>query len=390
MRLALVACAIVLAFLTVAFSMAQVLVKHDPALAYRLAPYDGRMTAAFATSLTGINATPKDRARADSLAKRALQQDSIAASAWATLGVNAEIQGNKTMARGYFAQAQKLSRRELRTQLFMIENAVQREDIAGALHQYDMTLRVFPHIGDILYPVLSSAISDPVIRRELVKTLARRPSWADNFLIFAAGDGFDPKSTSSLLTDLQRVKVAAPEIAQASVVNKLIAEGLLDAAWSYYSSFRSGADRLRARDPDFSANLEVPSQFDWTPINDGSGVTASIHGGIFDFAAPPGLGGPILQQLQLLPPGTYELSGHSIGIEQEASALPYWTLSCRGGVQLGRVEVPNSSTANGNFSGTLTVPAGCPVQSLVLTVRSTDAVSGLSGQFDRVALVPTR
>lgn len=96
----------------------------------------------------------------------------------------------------------------------------------------------------------------------------------------------------------------------------------------------------------------------------------------------------MLQQSQLLPPGRYRLTGHSTAIEQVDTALPYWALSCQGGRELGRVEVPNSSVAGGVFSGTFNVPAGCPVQTLVLVARPSDAVSGLSGAFDRVELMP--
>ena len=308
----------------------------------------------------------------------------------ATLGINAEVRGDKAMARRYFSYAQKLSRRDLRTQLFMIEDAVQREDIPGALHQYDMTLRVFPDLGEMLYPVLASASVDPVIRHQLVKTLAGKPVWSNSFIGFAAGKGPDPKTTAALLLDLRRAGVAVSEIAQASTVNALIAGGHRDAAWSYFAMIRPGADRRRSRDPHFAANLDTPSQFDWTPVNDGLGLTTTIQDGIFEFAAAASVGGPILWQLQLLPPGTYRLSGHSIGIEQTASALPYWLLRCQNGRELGRVEVPNSSTAKGTFTGTFSVPADCPVQTLILTARPSEAVAGLSGQIDRVELVPVQ
>ncbi len=387
-RLALAAVAVVLGYYSVTFSIAQLAVKRDPVLAYRLAPYDGRITAAYATSLAGPEATRQDRIRADALAKRALQQDPTAVAAVATLGINADVRGDKAAARRYFAYAQRLSRRDLRTQLFMIEDAVQREDIPGALHQYDVTLRVFPNLAEMLYPILASASTDSVIRRELVKTLAGNPLWSESFVNFVADRGPDPKSTAALFLDLRRAGVPVPETARAGAVNALIAAGQTNAAWSYYAAIRPGADRRRSRDPRFAADLETASQLDWSPINDGSGLSTSIQGGVFDFTAPASVGGPMLQQLQLLPPGNYRLNGHSVGIEPAAGALPYWTLRCQAGRELGRVELPNSSVANGNFSGMFSVPAGCPVQTLVLMARASDAIAGLSGQIDRVALVP--
>lgn len=389
-RLALAAVAAVLGYYSVTFSIAQVVVDSDPELAYRLAPYDGRITAQLSAALSGEDASPEDLARAETLAKRALQQDPTAVAAAATLGIIADGRGDKAGARRYFTYAQKLSRRDLRTQLWMIEDAVERGDLAGAIRQYDITLRVFPTMGELLYPVMASASSDPVIRAEMVKTLAAKPLWGESFINFVAGNGPDPQSTAALFVGLRRAGVAVPETARAGAVNALIAAEQLDAAWSYYAAIRPGADRRRSRDPKFAAVTETPSQLDWTPINDGSGLTTSIQGGIFDFAAPASVGGPMLQQLQLLPPGTYRLTGHSVGIEQAPGALPYWTLRCQDGRELGRVEVPNSGVAGGNFSGTFSVPAGCPVQTLLLTGRPSDAVSGLSGQIDQVALAPAR
>lgn len=389
MRAALAVVAAGLGCVSLAFSAAQLAVAKDPALAYRLAPYDGRITGAYATTLAGPDATPQDRARADALSRQALRQDPMAVAAAATLGMNASFRNDAAAARRYFAYAQKLSRRDVRTQLFMIEDAVQREDIPGALHQYDITLRVFPTLSDVLYPVLASASATPVIRQELVKTLAGKPAWAESFVNFVAGNSTDPRSTATLFVGLDRVGVAIPETARAGALNALISAGQTDQAWAYYRSIRPGADRRRSRDPRFAATLETPTPFDWTPVNAG-GLSTTIQGGIFDFAAPASFGGPMLQQAQLLPPGTYRLTGHSIGIEQVPGALPYWTLRCQNGVELGRVEVPASGVAGGNFTGLFTVPAGCPLQTLILTARPSDAVSGLSGQFDRVELISAR
>lgn len=386
-RLALAAATVVLGYCGVAFSIAQVVVKKDPGLAHRLAPYDGRITAAYATSLAGDQATPSDRLRADDFAEQALQQDRTAVAAAATLGLNADLRGDDASARRYFAFAQGLSRRDVRTQLFMIEDAVRRGDIGATLRQYDITLRVFPTLSDMLYPVLASASADPAIRQELVKTLAAKPLWGEDFINFVAAKGADPKATAVLFDGVRRAGVRIPDAAQAGVVNALIGAGQTDAAWSYYAAVRPGVDRRRSRDPRFAKPLETPSQLDWLAISDGSGLTASIQGGLFDFSAPASIGGALLQQWQLLPPGVYRLSGHSIGIEQADGARPYWTLECQEGRELGRVEVPNSNVGNGNFTGTFIVQADCPVQTLVLKARPSDAMTGLSGQFDRVELV---
>lgn len=386
-RVAVAAISAVLGYYSVAFSAAQVVAKTDPERAHRLAPYDGRITAKVSAALSGDKATTADRQRSEALAKLALRQDPSAVSAAATLGVNAAVRGDIPRARRLFAYAQKLSRRDLRTQLWAIEDAVSREGVPASLHQYDMTLRVFPALGDILYPILVSASTDAAIRAEIIKTLAGKPLWTQDFIQYIAANNTNPSATAALFLGLRKVGVRVPETARTSAINALIAAGQFDAAWDYYATVRPGVMRSRSRDPQFSAGLNADSQFDWVAVGS-DGIATSIEGGVFDFAAPASVGGPLLQQMQLLPPGAYRLMGQSGGIDQAEDARPYWVLHCQGGREIGRLVLPNSEQANGRFSGAFSVPAGCPVQTLTLIARPSDAASGLSGQLYRVQLTP--
>lgn len=377
---------------SVAFSIAQVVAKSRPLAADATISYDGRLAAAHAAALITPAITPAERTQAGALSRAALRLDPTAVSAAATLGVVTLAQNNTTAARRLLAYAQMLSRRNVQTQLWSIEDAVGRGDVPGALRWYDIALRTKPELSEVLYPVLAQASRDPTIRAALVRTLAGKPPWSDNYIGFAAGQKDDPQSTAALFAGLRARGVAVPPAAQASVVGVLLDGGNVGEAWRYYAAIHPGAARTRSRDPRFTALLETPSPFDWVPINDGN-VSTSIQrtrdGGAFEFSAPASIGGAVLQQVQLLPAGTYRLSGHSDGIAQEARALPYWTLTCRGdGRELGRVGVPNSAQAGGNFAGTLTVPANCPVQMLTLIAQASDAIGGNSGQIDRVVLAP--
>ncbi|WP_288937940.1 hypothetical protein [uncultured Sphingomonas sp.] len=369
--------------------------KSQPQAADAWISYDGRLSAVHAAALIAANdVTAAERAEAGTLSRTALRHDPTAVSAAATLGVVTLAQNDTATARHLLAYAQMLSRRNVQTQLWSIEDAVRRGDIPGALHWYDIALRTKPELSEMLYPVLAQASRDPTIRAALVRTLAGKPPWADSYVGFAAGQKDDPLSTAALFAGLRARGVAIPPAAQVSVINVLLNGGNVGEAWRYYAAIRPGATRTQARDPDFTALLETPSLFDWMPVNDGN-VSASIQrtsdGGAFAFSAPASIGGTVLQQVQLLAAGTYRLSGHSEGIAQDARALPYWTLTCRtDGSELGRVGVPNSAQADGNFTGSLTVPANCPVQTLTLFVQPSDAIGGTSGQIDRVVLAPAR
>lgn len=360
-------------------------------LAYALAPWDGRIAALLSEKLSGAEASTADRAEADRLARAALRLDPTAVAAAATLGINSEIRGDRGKTLRSFAYSEKLSRRELRTQLWAIEDAVKRSDITTALYHYDIALRTSRAAPDLLFPILATAIADPSIRTVLANRMAARPAWNDLLVAYVAGNGPDARATAAFFAALNRRHVPISEIATAALITRLLSENHFDAAWAYYAAMTPGADRHSSHDPKFSVNRTISSPFDWTPVTDG-GISAEIqrngNDGVFDFSVPVALGGTVLRQTQLLPPGAYVLNGRSANIEQSGRTLLYWTLSCADKRELGRVNVPPSTQNDGNFAGRFTVPADCPYQQLTFVVRPSDEPSGVSGQITSVRLHP--
>lgn len=378
---------------SITHAMAYRLRTAAPNTAIQLAPYDGRLTAMAAAILAGTDASPSDRRSANRLAIRALRQDPTAIAAASTLGLNAQVSGDIPSARKFFRYAEALSRRDMQTQLWAIEDSAGRNDVASALKHYDIALRVTPNLSEMLFPVLSSASTDPEIRATLVRTFAAKPTWADSFLPYLAGNTSNPRAAAQLLRDLKRAGLTVSGATQSAIVNSLLTSGLTDDAWAFYASVRPKANRRFSRDPRFSENPETSSQFDWV-ASAPDGASASIlregKAGVFDFSLPPMIGATLLQQQQLLPPGEYLLTGHSNAIEQPERAQPYWQLSCKAGRELGRVPVQNSNLKNGNFSGRFSVPADCGVQVLSLVAQPSESFSGVSGQIDFVELRPVQ
>ena len=393
-RIALACGAAVLGYQGVVFSVAQVVVRSSPSSADAIISYDGRVSAAHAASLITSTITATKRIEAEALSRVALNRDPTAVSAAVTLGLVTLARNDVADARHLLFYAQMLSRRNVSTQLWSIEDAVGHGNVSGALHWYDVALRTKPEMSDVFYPVLVKASRDPAIRFAFVRTLAGKPPWFDSYVGYVSVQKDDLDNTAALFLGLYTRGVTIPASAQASLVNTLLGSGNAEKAWRYYAAIRPGATRSRARDPSFTAMIETPSSFDWTTLDDNS-IAASIqrtrNGGVFEFSAPASMGGAMLQQIQFLPPGTYRLAGHSDGIVQDAQALPYWTLTCHSdGHELGRVRVPNSAQAGGVFTGLLTVPATCLVQTLTLFAQASDATGGTSGQIDRVVLEPVK
>lgn len=391
-RIGLAVVAAWLALLSVAQVYAYAIRGRDPERAHALAPNDGRVTAALSQIRLGDKPSVADRAAARSLARDALQHEPTAVAAASTLGLDADLAGNKQEARRLFGYAAALSRRDLRTQAWAVQDTLLRGDVEQAMRHFDIALRTSRVAPDLLFPILAQALADDRFRSALIRTLSTRPVWAVRFVDYVAEGIVAPRETAMLLRQLQRA--AAPVVsnsAPAMMVNSLLAARLPDEAWSYYTFIRPGVDRRRSRDPRFATNLARPSPFDWVPINEGA-IATSIRrdgaNGFFEFSAPTGAGGAMLRQVQLLPPGRYQLTGHGSGIDQAETAAPYWALTCSDGRELGRVVMSPSSSENGTFGGELMVPAGCAMQTLSLIARPSDAIMGVTGQIDRIMLIP--
>lgn len=376
-----------LGYISVASTMGYLSRVAAPEHAHRLAPWDGRVTAMLAAKLSGVDGDAVDLIRARRLAREALLQDPTATGAVIALGLVDEQTGRSRAAARLFNYANVLSRRDLATQLWAIETAVSRGNIAGALRHYDIALRTSRHAPDLLFPVLVSAIADPPIRAALVQTFRNKPSWAPLFIEYAASNGPNPHVTSLLFHDLQRSGITIAPVAQTVLIDTLASRGAFDDAWLYYSAVRPNSDRRRSRDSRFTANLTMPTVFDWRIAND-SAISASIqrtdNGGVVDFSAPSGVGGTVVQQTQLLPPGRYRLSGRAAALAALGNDSPYWVAACQNGRELGRINIPGT----GDFTGVFNVPAECVAQTLSLVLRPSDATGGTTGQIERVQLVP--
>ena len=372
----------------------EVYATTDSALAAKLAPYSASITGTAARSR--LEADPKaadNRANAAELAAAALIGDPTSVEAVATRGLVAEFNGELPAARKAFTYVERLSRRDLPSELWMIEDSVRREDIAGALHHYDVALRVQPAASDILFPVLAAASQNPTIMSPLATILAQRPTWADAFLIYLSGTTKDPEQAVSLFKLLGTRNIAVPEGARAALVNSLIASQKFNAAWAYYKSMFPKSDPRVSRDADFAAGSDAPTAFDWSASTE-AGISVAIQRGssrgLVTFAAAPTVGARLLQQTQLLTAGRYRLKGHSNGLDQSVEERPYWLLQCLAtGRELGRVIMPNSKENGGWFEGKFSVGSDCPAQLLVLVAPPSSALAGLSGELDYLLLAPT-
>ncbi len=388
LRGGIAAAAVLLGYVSTAQTLAYALRKSNTERIHSLSPSDGRIAGELAEQIATTDAGPADRARASQVAREALIHEPLSVAAVTALALNRQVTGDTGSARQLFLHADAMSRRSLVTRLWLIEDAVAQGNVAAALRNYDIALRTSRSASKLLFPVLSQAIADPSIAMGLTKLLATAPPWRDGFLTYVGATGTAPEISARFFRQLSGRGIPVPEVARMSVVNALVTAGSFDKGWTYYQSLRPSVDRRQSRDPDFSSGAAISSLFDWAPVTNDAGVSASIDGGMFDFSAPSTVGGVVLQQIQLLPPGRYRLSGISSGIDQPTGSQPYWQLICSDGRELGRVKLVNSSENGGKFDGFVTVDGGCKAQTLRLVVQPTSTIGGVTGRIDRTIIAP--
>lgn len=365
--------------------------QRDPGTAYRVAPWNARVGAIYAASLLVPNVTREQIRIAASVARSALLRDPTNASAAATIATTTAFANDVQRARRQFIYSERLSRRLLTTQLWLIEDCVARGDVPGALRHYDTALRASSSAGRLLYPILAKAISDPNVRRSVVDILAAKPLWAPEFLTEIGLRGPDFVAASNLFASLRQRKVSMEPALENQLMAKLVDAGEYERAWQYYVLINPKERGSLVRNGDFRAMSATPAPFDWLATSEG-GATASAdwqNGRTFlHFQTAPGEGGALVRQMTLLNKGRYALSGRVRSLSAVANERPYWRVMCLSGVEISRASLPQAGEDGTPFSIEFAVPENCRAQYLVLTSDPTDGLEGVSGELEAIGLRP--
>lgn len=391
-RLILLVLVAVAAVFALRDAAAQVVVRGDSGAAHSLAPWDGVITARFALDTMRSGGAAGANRNPSALAQQALRQDATAVDAFNVLAGQAQLRGETGRTGQLFEHSLTLSRRELMSRIWAIENAATRGDIRSALANYDFALKTSKDAPGILYPVLANALDEPLIRSHLLEIMKTRPNWAPAFTDYLSRAAVNPQGTAAFYPMLAQAGLPVSPLQHARVVDALSVRGYDTQAWEYYALLHPGADRRRSRDIRQAGPADAQTVFDWQPLNTG-GLSASLvrnqsGAGELGFAIAAASSGDVAQQRQVLPPGRYLLRGEARGIAAPEQERPYFSVLCADGRELVRSVLPGAGERT--FSNSFTVGGDCPVQTLVLVARPTDNAAGIEGSVTTVTITPSR
>ena len=254
------------------------------------------------------NPTVVDIRRTEALAHESLQRHGLNPVALRTLGLVSTLQGNEARARRLLGLAERFSRRDVQTQMLLIEFRVSANDIPGALRHYDRALRVSRTAAGVLLPVLVSAAADPEVRQHLRPVLAARPEWLPLFMDELGRQKLAP----AVLLDLANMIGLRPaarqdvELTRQMVSHMIRRKGYGEARTLL--GIEPGHEQVRNGGFE-GANLFPP--FDWAFQNQGgwTALPSRVLGeGVqLQIEANYAAGGIVAQQMLALKPGEYSL-----------------------------------------------------------------------------------
>ena len=385
LRALIIAAVLIVGFFATRHSLGLVLATRNPALALRIDRENALVSAQVAQAdLLSVNVDAATRVRASALAHHALARDASNVTALVALGLAG---GSDSRSAPFFTTVERLSRRNLWTELWLIEAAVAKGHNDEALRHYDNALRTKRSAAAILFPVLVNATADSRLLPAIARTLAQRPLWGGLYLQQLAQSGRDLNHIALLFADLKRRDVDTGIAADAALYDRLFAAQLYADAWSVYASGHRGTPRQGLRNVGFSAQPARLTPFDWQATND-EFVSAQIektadgkNGLIFSTAA--GEGGDAAQQTTMLDRGTYIFRIVS-DIQSADAKPPEVRITCLpSGAE--SVSVP---LVRQRIQTQFSVPAACPAQIVTLTVRQASELESVTGVIRRAEIVP--
>lgn len=387
----------VLGWLTVGVGVANLMRSARPETALAFFPFDARARANLAEKATVE--LVRDRSRADEigrLARAALARDPTIIDAWRLVGVVAGVREQADRATGTLKFAERISRRDLPVQLWLIEDRVRRDDVVGALRHYDVALRTSPTSRQLLFPILVAASAEASVARPLAQLLARNPQWRREFAAqlthsTAKGDTIPLLVAQMADTPYER-EIMTP------MVQRLATAGDYRNAWAVYRLLKGArpAPPEPLRDGDFST-VPAVAPFDWFMANEGairaerrirdnSGDDAALF-----VSAEAGTAGDGARQLLLLAPGTYELAAAIGSVPDMAAATVELRVACAGEpprILAQASHVPTQVTGS-RQSLRFAIPSGCPAQVLTMGVRSQGEVGTSEAWIDKISVSRT-
>lgn len=368
LRLAIVVGALLAGAAVVQSGAAQWLRESRPVQAAQVASWNGRIALDAALGLVENGASPIDPA-VQALVRRALRRDATMPAAIELVALASESRGDQGATGALYRLSDRISRRSLATRLWLVQDAVERGDVATTLAQMEIALRTSSAAPDIVFPALARGLEDPQLVVPVAAMVDRPSEWREAFLDYAV-TAAEPGAAAALLLALRNSRAVKAGGLDRQLVVRLVEAGHFALARRVDARF-AGPHRAPqgVADGEF-ADFALRYPFGWGLIDrSGLGARREVQNGhsVLAYRADTAEGGQIASQLLTLGTGRHVLRIRTTS--GDASPVrPAWVLSCAGQSRV-IATLPVSAGEDVRARTSFAVPRGCPAQWLVLGVR---------------------
>lgn len=326
------------------------------------------------------------------IVRRSVSELALNGPAFRLYGLTSAANADLPAVRAQMEVSDQLERRDAAAQLWLIENAVQQNDVNQALRHYDTALRIQESSRALLYPALTGSLESPLIRERFLPYLNAPPPWLDSFLRYAVSNTQSPTA----IAELARLSGGFPDGPAYSsldreLLTQLVAFEEYEAAIEHFSGITEANQAVLtdlALTDDTTDNAFAP--ITWQPFQiDGIEtflLASPAGGGAVEIEAEveAGYKGPVARKLMAFAPGEYALQAD---LRAEGFNRPdrvRWTIRCAGQTDiLPLLRSEEILAEEFRLTARFSVPAGCPVQTLMVsadTVVSTGYVKLVLGE----------
>lgn len=387
-----------IAWLSFIHAVANITWQQNPDMALRFVPDHPLALSRKADELFAEKQDPATLAKVEAMAKQSLRGGALNPVAIRLLGYVADVRGDRKRARELMLLSQKVSRRDFGTQLWLIEDAVARNDKKQALYHYDIAMRTTPSSFPVLFPTLTGALDDPEVRAGLTPFVKAAPDWLLSFLPYAIGSMEDPSYLVDVLLQAGPLPDRKEYRDQSNyLLSTLAAKGEFSAFERYYTSLPSA--RLKALQTAAltkdTVNLRYPAvgwQISENPAIGGA-FSEPDKAGNYTLSAFAGSGerGELIRKYLFLKPGNYRFTAQYEAQETASDSDIRWELSCLSGKGPVSKWFTNAAVKSGRSgdSQKFSLNADCPHQLLQLQIAGGSGQLGAEFVLRSVAITRT-
>ncbi len=308
--------------------------------------------------------------------------------------------GNSRVGFDLLSLARRASRRDVATQILLIEWYASRDDLQKVVTLYDEALRTSGAARTVLFPILARALDDEDVRGAFVPLLKLKTNWMVDFLYFS---GFRPESTATTAKLIQQSGTLSDDQYarqfQSRFLAHLIASHLYDDANRLYRRM-AGAEPNLLSDVRFSVS-RGKGQFRpiaWE-LKEGEQVESRFfssetkRGGLeLNVLATGVVPEMAAYRIAYLKPGAYRLHVSAKTAEMTAGSTLEWIVQCLSAdnaIEIARVEITRDGPGKDKLGAPFSVSATCEAVRIFANAKGGVDDSTSQVVVEEVQIVPS-